>query len=78
MTSIFLDLPDDIVEGLTELRRLTGHSEQQHTELALRQYLVDFYDLHAAAEVAAKIDAGETHTVKLEDLIKEHGLASFR
>lgn len=74
MASISLELPDDLVERLNALRKLTGQNEQYHLIGALREYLQDLEDLYAAEQIAADIDSGRTHTVPLGEVLKDHGV----
>lgn len=70
-----LHLTPEIEERLEALSRATGLSHQALAFAAIESYLEDLEDTLIAERRLSDLEAGRSHTVPLEKLMKDYGLA---
>ncbi len=66
-------LPKDIEARLERLARKTGRSKSHYAREAILEYVEDLEDFYLAEDRIKRLR--DAHTIPLDDLIREHGLA---
>ncbi len=74
MTSISLQLPDELSQRLHELAQRTGHSETFHMIAAIRDHLDDLEDRHIAEQRLSELGQGRSRTYTLAEVERDLGL----
>ena len=74
MTSLTLDLPEDVVERLEDLARRTGHSQTYHAVEAICQYIEDLDDVSISEARLRELRLGKTKPLSLDEIISNHGV----
>ncbi|MBU6440762.1 MAG: TraY domain-containing protein [Betaproteobacteria bacterium] len=67
-------LPPEVEARLEALALATGRTKTFYAREAILEYLDDLEDLYLAEQRLTDIRAGKTRTVKLEDVMKRHGM----
>ena len=67
-------LPPDIEDRLNALAQATGRSKSFYVREAILEHLDDLEDVYLAEKRLEDIRAGRSHTVPLEEVMKEYGL----
>jgi RHH-type rel operon transcriptional repressor/antitoxin RelB len=67
-------LPHDVEERLDVLAAKTGRSKTFYVTQAIKEHLDDIEDLYLAEQRLIDIQAGQTKTIPLSELMKRHGL----
>lgn len=67
-------LPDDINARLERLASETGRPKSFYVREALQEYLEDLEDIYIAEKRLEELRAGRSHTVPLDEVLREHGL----
>ena len=74
MVDLSLSLPDDLVQRLERLARRTGRSKTFYVLEAIVEHLDDIEDVYLAEQRLARLHAGESEAVPLEDVLKRYGM----
>ena len=74
MSAVSLRLPEDVSQRLQRLAQLTGRSKTFYMIEAIRDHLDDLEDLYLAEQRLADIQSGQTQTIALEALMKQHDM----
>jgi RHH-type transcriptional regulator, rel operon repressor / antitoxin RelB len=74
MTAVSLRLPDEVVDRLDNLAKLTGRSKTFYMIEAITEHLEDLEDLYLAEQRLLDLRAGRSKTVPLEEVMKRYGL----
>ena len=74
MTSISLQIPDDIAERLDALAKLTGRTKTHFAIEAICQYLDDLEDIYISESRLEELRSGKAQPLTLDDLIANHGV----
>jgi RHH-type transcriptional regulator, rel operon repressor / antitoxin RelB len=75
MTAVSLKLPDEVVDRLDILAKLTGRSKTFYMIEAITEHLDDLEDLYLAEQRLIDLKAGRSKTHTLEDVERTLGLA---
>lgn len=75
MTAVSLKLPDEVVDRLDKLAKLTGRSKTSYMIEAITEHLDDLEDLYLAEQRLLEVKAGRSKTHTLEDVERSLGLA---
>jgi RHH-type rel operon transcriptional repressor/antitoxin RelB len=75
MTAVSLKLPDEVVDRLDKLAKLTGRSKTSYMIEAITEHLDDLEDLYLAEQRLIEVKAGRSKTHTLEDVERSLGLA---
>ena len=67
-------LPAEIEERLSALAAATGRSKTFYVREAILEHLDDLEDIYLAEKRMEDIRAGRSHTIPLEEVMKEYGL----
>jgi len=67
-------LPQSIEKRLEKLARRTGRTKTFYVREALVQHMEDLEDVYAAERVLERLRSGRERTVRLEEVMKDHGL----
>lgn len=76
MTFVSLRLPDEVLQRLDRLAKITGRRKTDYMVEAIRNHLGDVEDQYLAEQRLIKQRAGKTQAVALEDVINRYGLES--
>ena len=76
MKPVALRLPDEVAQRLNRLADRTGRSKTFYMIEAIREHLDDLEDLYLAEQRLIDIQAGQSQTVPLEEVIERYGLES--
>lgn len=68
MTTLNIDLDDSTYEELNEIAITQGKNSIELVREVIRHYLEDAQDIQVAAEVLARLEKGESHTISLDEL----------
>jgi RHH-type rel operon transcriptional repressor/antitoxin RelB len=71
---ISIRLPDDLEARLTALAARTGRSKTFYVTEAICEHLDDLEDLYLAERELARVRAGLSKPVTLDELVAEYGL----
>lgn len=74
MTAVSLRLPDELVDRLDNLAKLTGRSKTYYMIEAICDHIDDLEDLYLAEQRLLDLRAGKSKAVPLEKVIKRYGL----
>ena len=69
-----LRLPAEVEERLSALASATGRSKSFYAREAILEHLDDLEDLYLAEQRLLDIRSGETKTIPLEDVMRDHGV----
>ena len=67
-------LPTEIEDRLSALAAATGRSKTFYVREAILEHLDDLEDIYLAEKRMEDIRAGRSHTIPLEEVMKEYGL----
>ncbi len=67
-------LPDDIEARLDKLAKATGRTKTFYAREAIVEYLEDLEDRYLAEREYAKVVAGKSKAVPLEEIAKRYGV----
>jgi RHH-type rel operon transcriptional repressor/antitoxin RelB len=70
---IAVRLPAEIEKRLDRLAKRTGRTKSYYVREALLSHLDDLEDIYIAEKRLEDIRAGRSHTIPLEEVMKEHG-----
>jgi RHH-type rel operon transcriptional repressor/antitoxin RelB len=70
---IAVRLPAEIEKRLDRLAKRTGRTKSYYVREALLSHLDDLEDIYIAEKRLEDIHAGRSHTIPLEEVMKEHG-----
>lgn len=70
---VSLRLPEPITKRLDRLAKRTGRSKTFYVTQAVLQHLDDLEDVYIAEKRLEDLRAGRSHTIPLEEVMKEHG-----
>jgi RHH-type rel operon transcriptional repressor/antitoxin RelB len=70
---IAVRLPAAIEKRLDRLAKRTGRAKSYYVREALLNHLDDLEDIYIAEKRLEDIRAGRSHTIPLEEVMKEHG-----
>ena len=68
-------LPPQIELRLAALAQRTGRSKTFYAREAILEHIENLEDLYLAEQELALVKAGRSKTVKLSEVLKQHGLA---
>ena len=74
MTAVSLRLPDDVVDRLANLAKLTGRSKTFYMVEAICEHIEDLEDLYLAEQRLLDSRAGKSMSLPLEEVMKIYGL----
>jgi RHH-type rel operon transcriptional repressor/antitoxin RelB len=74
MTAVSLRLPDDVVDRLANLAKLTGRSKTFYMVEAICEHIDDLEDLYLAEQRLLVSRAGKSMSLPLEEVMKIYGL----
>jgi RHH-type rel operon transcriptional repressor/antitoxin RelB len=74
MTAVSLRLPDDVVDRLANLAKLTGRSKTFYMVEAICEHIDDLEDLYLAEQRLLDSRAGKSMSLPLEEVMKIYGL----
>ena len=74
MGAVSLRLPDDVSQRLQQLAERTGRTKTFYMIEAIREHLADLEDLYLAEQRLIDLQAGNSQTVPLEDVMSQYGL----
>ena len=74
MNALTIRLPEDIRNRLFELSKNTGRSKSYYIREALIEYLEDLEDIYLAEKELENLRAHRTHTIPIEEVMKEYDL----
>jgi RHH-type rel operon transcriptional repressor/antitoxin RelB len=74
MTAVSLRLPDDVVDRLANLAKLTGRSKTFYMVEAICEHIDDLEDLYLAEQRLLDSRAGKSKSLPLEEVMKVYGL----
>ena len=74
MTAVSLRLPDDVVDRLANLAKLTGRSKTFYMVEAICEHIEDLEDLYLAEQRLLDSRAGKSMSLPLEEVMKVYGL----
>jgi RHH-type rel operon transcriptional repressor/antitoxin RelB len=74
MGAISIRLPNDVLQRLQQLAKLTGRSKTFYMTEAIRDHLDDLEDIYLAEQRLIEIRAGRSKTYTLEEVEKSLGL----
>lgn len=69
-----LRLPPEIEARLDALAKATGRTKSYYARQAIVEHLADLEDLYLAERELEKVRAGESDTVPLRTVMRDHGL----
>jgi len=67
-------LPEDIEKRLDALAKETGRTKSFYVREAILRHLEDLEDIHEAEIELAKVRAGESDLVSLEEMMERYGM----
>ncbi|HEX8711064.1 MAG TPA: DUF6290 family protein [Terracidiphilus sp.] len=70
---IAVRLPAAIEKRLDRLAKRTGRAKSYYIREALLNHLDDLEDIYIAEKRLEDLRAGRSHTIPLEEVMKEHG-----
>ena len=70
---IAVRLPAAIEKRLDRLAKRTGRAKSYYVREALLNHLDDLEDIYIAEKRLEDLRAGRSHTIPLEEVMKEHG-----
>lgn len=70
---IAVRLPAEIEKRLDRLAKRTGRAKSFYVREALLNHLDDLEDIYIAEKRLEDLRAGRSHTIPLEEVMKEHG-----
>ena len=70
---IAVRLPATVEKRLERLARRTGRTKSYYVREALLNHLEDLEDIYIAEKRLEDLRAGRSHTVPLEEVMREHG-----
>ena len=70
---IAVRLPAAIEKRLDRLAKRTGRTKSYYVREALLSHLDDLEDIYIAEKRLEDLRAGRSHTIPLEEVMKEHG-----
>jgi len=70
---IAVRLPATIEKRLDRLAKRTGRAKSYYVREALLAHLDDLEDIYIAEKRLEDLRAGRSHTIPLEEVMKEHG-----
>ena len=76
MKPVALRLPDEVDQRLNRLADRTGRSKTFYMIEAIQEHLDDLEDLYLTEQRLIDIQAGESQTVSLEEVLELYGLES--
>ncbi len=76
MASTSVRLPDDVLERLHRLAKLTGRSKTYYITKAIQEHLDDIEDLYYAELELEAVHAGKSKTTPLDEVMKRYGMES--
>ena len=71
-----LRLPPDIEERLAALAKATGRTKSYYAREAILEHLGNLEDFYLAEQRLQDIQAGKIQAIPLEDVLRDHGMAS--
>lgn len=74
MTTVSVQLPDDVVARLNLLASRSGRSTESYVAEAVLEHLGDLDDLALAEQRLEEIRAGRSEPIPLEDVLKRYGM----
>ena len=74
MSTVSLNLPDDVSDRLDQLSRRTGRTKTDHIIEAVRAHLDDFEDLYLAEQALTRLRSGQDDMISLKRAMTEYGL----
>ena len=74
MTAVSLRLPDDVVDRLANLAKLTGRSNTFYMVEAIGEHIDDLEDLYLAEQRLLDSRAGKSKTYTLDEVERNLGL----
>ena len=74
MTAVSLRLPDDVVDRLANLAKLTGRSKTFYMVEAICEHIDDLEGLYLAEQRLLDSRAGKSMSLPLEEVMKIYGL----
>jgi RHH-type rel operon transcriptional repressor/antitoxin RelB len=74
MTAVSLRLPDDVVDRLANLAKLTGRSKTFYMVEAICEHIDDLEDLYLAEQRLLNSRAGKSKTYTLDEVERNLGL----
>jgi RHH-type rel operon transcriptional repressor/antitoxin RelB len=69
-----LRLPPELEKRLDALAKATGRTKSYYARQAIIEYLGDLEDIYLAEKRLEDLRAGRSHTLPLEDVMKQHGM----
>lgn len=73
MAQVSLRLPEPITKRLDRLAKSTGRSKTFYVTQAVMQHIDDLEDVYIAERRLEDLRAGRSHTIPLEEVMREHG-----
>ena len=70
---IAVRLPATVEKRLDRLARRTGRTKSYYIREALLNHLNDLEDIYIAEKRLEDLRAGRSHTIPLEEVMREHG-----
>lgn len=70
---IAVRLPATVEKRLDRLAKRTGRAKSYYVREALLKHLDDLEDIYIAEKRLEDIRAGRSHTIPLEEVMREHG-----
>lgn len=74
MAAVSIRLPDEVVNRLGDLAKLTGRSKTFYMIEAICSHLDDLEDLYLAEQRLIDLREGRSVSVPLEDIVRRYGL----
>jgi len=74
MTKHTVQMPDELFQRLATLASEAGKTTDEVILAAIQEHLEDMEDMQAIAEYERQRDAGESHTMTLDEVSRELGL----
>lgn len=74
MSAVSIRLPDEVLERLQNLAKVTGRSKAFYVTQAIVEHIDDLEDLYLAEQRLIDIQSGKTIPVSLDDVMKRYGM----
>lgn len=74
MGAVSIRLPDEVINRLGDLAKLTGRSKTFYMIEAICSHLDDLEDLYLAEQRLINLRDGRSETISLEDVMRRYGL----
>ena len=67
-------LPEKLEKRLARLAKRTGRTKTYYAREAILKYLEELEDIYLAEKRMEEIESGRVKTVRLEEVMRQHGL----